>query len=72
MLGLGIPPVYSIIQEMKLEVGLIGGFYDIQHCQPILQAVIILVAMVGKKKHSQHLGYRKGFQLAPTGALYYH
>lgn len=49
MLGLGIPPVYSIIQEMKLEVGLIGGFYYIQHCQPILQAVIILVAMVGKK-----------------------
>ena len=49
MLGLGIPQVYSIIQEMKLEVGLIGGFYDIQHCQPILQAVIILVAMVGKK-----------------------
>ena len=49
MLGLGLPPVYSIIQEMKLEVGLIVGFYDIQHCQPILPAVIILVAMVGKK-----------------------
>ena len=51
MLGLGIPQVYSLIQKMRIKVSLIRGIInDIKQCHPILQAVIILVAMVGKIK----------------------